>query len=71
MIKGVSLTSLLFIILLVLKLTHVIGWGWWWITAPLWIGGILGVLFLVFFLLTLDATLRSTIYRGSPPRKYK
>jgi hypothetical protein len=26
----------LFIILLILKLTHVVDWSWWWITSPLW-----------------------------------
>ena len=30
----------LFVIFLILKLTKVIDWSWWWITAPLW-GGIL------------------------------
>ena len=29
--------TVLFIVFLVLKLTNVIGWSWWWITAPLWI----------------------------------
>lgn len=33
---GVSLCGLLFIAFLVLKLTNVICWSWWWITAPLW-----------------------------------
>ena len=28
---------ILFIVFLVLKLTNVINWSWWWITAPLWI----------------------------------
>lgn len=27
---------LLFIVFLVLKLTEIINWSWWWITAPLW-----------------------------------
>jgi len=27
----------LFLIFLVLKLTNVIAWSWWWVTAPLWI----------------------------------
>jgi len=27
---------LLFITFLVLKLTEVIDWSWWWVTAPLW-----------------------------------
>ncbi len=33
---GVGFFSLLFIVFLVLKLTEVIGWSWWWVTAPLW-----------------------------------
>ena len=39
---------LIFIIFIILKLTNVITWSWWWITLPLWlpiaIG--LGILFL-------------------------
>jgi hypothetical protein len=31
------MSILLFIVFLVLKLTGVIGWSWWWITCPLWI----------------------------------
>ena len=34
---GPGLPTLLFITFLVLKLTHVIDWSWWWVTAPLWI----------------------------------
>ena len=26
----------LFLVFLVLKLVGVIGWSWWWVTAPLW-----------------------------------
>lgn len=40
MIK-VGLPDLLFITFLVLKLTHVIDWSWWWVTAPVWITAIL------------------------------
>lgn len=36
--NGLSFCSVLFLIFLVLKLTHVIDWSWWWVTAPLWIG---------------------------------
>jgi hypothetical protein len=32
----VTLPSVLFIVFLVLKLTEIIDWSWWWITAPLW-----------------------------------
>ena len=35
--KGVSFLSILFLVFLVLKLTNVIDWSWWWVTAPLWI----------------------------------
>lgn len=34
--SGVGLGGLLFIAFLVLKLTKVIAWSWWWVTAPLW-----------------------------------
>ena len=34
---GPGLCSMMFIAFLVLKLTKVIDWSWWWITAPLWI----------------------------------
>lgn len=34
---GISLGTILFIVFLVLKLTEVIDWSWWWVTAPLWI----------------------------------
>ena len=33
---GIGLSWVLFLIFLVLKLTHAIDWSWWWITAPLW-----------------------------------
>ena len=29
--------TLLLITFLVLKLTHVIDWSWWWVLSPLWI----------------------------------
>ncbi len=31
--------GMLFLLFLTLKLTNVIDWSWWWVTAPLW-GGI-------------------------------
>jgi len=34
---GLSLSAVLFIIFLVLKLTGNIDWSWWWVTSPLWI----------------------------------
>lgn len=34
---GLSLSAVLFIVFLVLKLTGNIEWSWWWVTSPLWI----------------------------------
>jgi len=33
-----NLGTLTFIVFLVLKLTGVITWSWWWVTCPLWGG---------------------------------
>lgn len=34
---GIGFGGLLTIVFIVLKLTKVISWSWWWVTAPLWI----------------------------------
>ena len=34
---GLGIGMILFIVFLVLKLTNVIDWSWWWVTSPLWI----------------------------------
>jgi hypothetical protein len=34
---GLGIEMILFIVFLVLKLTNVIDWSWWWVTSPLWI----------------------------------
>jgi xanthine/uracil permease len=36
--NGISTGTLVFLVFLVLKLTNVIDWSWWWVTCPLWIG---------------------------------
>ncbi len=37
---GIGLCGVVFVVFLVLKLgigdTVVMGWSWWWVTAPLW-----------------------------------
>ena len=33
---GIGFCGLLGIVFIALKLTHVIDWSWWWVTAPLW-----------------------------------
>jgi hypothetical protein len=44
---GVSFGGLLTIAFIVLKLTGVIAWSWWWVLAPLWIGFLLAVVLLL------------------------
>lgn len=49
---GIGFLGILFIVFLVLKLTKVIAWSWWWVTAPLW-GGfalVLSILLIGFLL---------------------
>lgn len=54
--SGISFTGLLFITFLVLKLTHVINWSWWWVTAPLWGGFAVLILVVLIFLIILGVT---------------
>ena len=28
--------STIFIVFLILKLTKIISWSWWWVTSPIW-----------------------------------
>ncbi len=34
--NGLSISAIVFIVLLTLKLSGVIDWSWWWITLPIW-----------------------------------
>ena len=34
---GIGISTVLFLIFLVLKLIGTINWSWWWVFAPLWI----------------------------------
>lgn len=45
--SGGIITGLLGIACIVLKLTHVIAWSWWWVLCPFWIGLALAVLIIV------------------------
>jgi len=42
-----SMSEMLFVVFLVLKLTHYIDWSWWWVTSPLWIGFALGLVLVI------------------------
>ena len=45
--SGIGFTGLLFIVFLVLKLTNIIAWSWWWVTAPLWGPFVIVFLFII------------------------
>jgi phosphoglycerol transferase MdoB-like AlkP superfamily enzyme len=62
---GVGLAGLLLVAFIVLKLTHVIDWSWWWVLAPAWIpfGLVLGGMALFAVGLLIRAVARSL--RGS------
>ena len=46
--SGVGLPMIIFIVFLILKLTHTIEWSWWWVTSPLWISaGLAVILFII------------------------
>lgn len=46
---GLGLCDVLFIVFLTLKLTHIIDWSWWCITAPIWIP--FGILLIIWIIL--------------------
>lgn len=47
-VRGISFTGLLAIAFIVLKLTNMINWSWWWVLAPLWGPTALVILGLIF-----------------------
>jgi hypothetical protein len=56
--SGISLTTVLFLIFLILKLTGNIDWSWWWVTSPLWIPlalvlSIVGIGFMIAFIVSI------------------
>lgn len=50
---GFYSTLTAFVIFTVLKLTGVIAWSWWWITAPIWIPFLLTVILVIAFFVLL------------------
>lgn len=50
---GTSISTLLQVAFIVLKLCKVINWSWWWVLSPLWIG--LGITIIVIIIAILIA----------------
>ena len=44
---GIGFTGLLTVAFIVLKLTKVIDWSWWWVLSPVWVSVILLVLMVI------------------------
>jgi hypothetical protein len=50
---GIGVIGALGIVFIVLKLTNVIDWSWWWVLAPFWIPLAISLIFLlILFILT-------------------
>lgn len=47
--SGIGFAGLLTVAFIVLKLTNVIDWSWWWVLSPLWISFAIGILVLGIF----------------------
>lgn len=58
-----TLSTVLFVVFLVLKLTGLIAWSWWWVTAPLWIGFVIVLPLWVFAGAITVATQKSDPFR--------
>lgn len=41
---GIGFCGLLTIVFIVLRLTDVIDWDWWWVLAPLWVPVLIALL---------------------------
>lgn len=55
-VKFPSLSTILGILFIILKLCGVIDWAWVWVLAPFWIGAIITILTLVFVTLIAAVT---------------
>ena len=53
---GIGFAGLLAIVFIVLKLTKIITWSWWWVLSPIWIPIL--VVILGFFVVVLVKTLK-------------
>ena len=53
-VGGLGTMDLLGLIFVVLKLTHVIDWSWWWVTLPFW-GGLVLIIAIYVIILILAA----------------
>jgi membrane protein YdbS with pleckstrin-like domain len=43
--SGLGLADIVAVVFVILKLTHVIDWSWWWVLSPIWIS--LGIVLVI------------------------
>ncbi len=55
---GIGFTGLLAVAFIVLKLTGVISWSWWWVLAPLWLPIIVGLVLIAVSLVYLKIQMK-------------
>ena len=65
---GGSVAGTLFIVFLILKLTHTITWSWWWITAPLW--GDVALTLVLFLLVSMGLLAGFGIFKAARHRSH-
>jgi len=44
---GIGFIGLLTIVFIVLKLTHILDWSWWWVLSPLWVSFGVGIIAMI------------------------
>lgn len=45
--SGIIFIGALFLVFLILKLTAVVLWSWWWVISPIWIPAAIGIIMLI------------------------
>jgi len=48
---GMSFSSMLTIVFIVLKLCKVINWSWWWVLSPVWIPTIIYIVLVIIWVI--------------------
>lgn len=71
--SGVGIGTVLFVVFLVLKLTHNIDWSWWWVTSPIWIPLVLvmGFFIVMGIVMAIVATIDGISFRRNQRYKRK
>lgn len=62
-VTGVGFCDLLLITFMVLKLTKVVDWSWWWVLSPLWMPVAIVILILTIAFVLFDIEDRKIIRR--------